>query len=252
MTRAPPVGYFWVTRMLHQRHWTPEQANQLLPIVGATVRRLRDARRRLAERGSDSDSRSGRRPPAARGRAPSTPASRSRSRSASSARAARPRGARPRARAGRLPVADRRAARSTSAGCSTSPPSATGTGSRPASPAGAPLATYVYGTTPRSRPPARARCRPRSAAARRRSARPAACCPPAAAPRSSRSVSGIEYAKPCGAPEMKNAGSPPTVSRSTFAPTDRLLDQRLGDRVELGHQQARAGVAGRRQAGARG
>ncbi len=41
--------------MLHQRHWTPEQANALLPVVGTTVRRLRDARRRLAERGFDSD-----------------------------------------------------------------------------------------------------------------------------------------------------------------------------------------------------
>jgi Uncharacterized conserved protein (DUF2203) len=37
--------------MLHHRHWTPEQANALLPIVGETVRRLRDARRRLVERG---------------------------------------------------------------------------------------------------------------------------------------------------------------------------------------------------------
>jgi hypothetical protein len=41
--------------MLHHRHWTPEQANQLLPIVGATVRRLRDARRSLAERGFDDE-----------------------------------------------------------------------------------------------------------------------------------------------------------------------------------------------------
>ena len=40
--------------MLHQRHWTPEQANRLLPVVGATVRRLRDARRRLSESGFDS------------------------------------------------------------------------------------------------------------------------------------------------------------------------------------------------------
>jgi hypothetical protein len=39
--------------MLHHRHWTPEQANALLPIVGATVRRLRDARRSLSERGFD-------------------------------------------------------------------------------------------------------------------------------------------------------------------------------------------------------
>jgi len=36
--------------MLHERHWTREQANALLPIVGATVRRLRDSRRRLLER----------------------------------------------------------------------------------------------------------------------------------------------------------------------------------------------------------
>ena len=39
--------------MLHHRHWTPEQANALLPIVGDIVRRLRDARRSLAERGFD-------------------------------------------------------------------------------------------------------------------------------------------------------------------------------------------------------
>ena len=42
-------------QMLHQRHWTPEEANQLRPIVGATVRRIRDARRALAETGFDSD-----------------------------------------------------------------------------------------------------------------------------------------------------------------------------------------------------
>ena len=41
--------------MLHRRHWTPEQANELLPIVGAIVRRVRDARRRLAEEGLDTD-----------------------------------------------------------------------------------------------------------------------------------------------------------------------------------------------------
>ena len=41
--------------MLHQRHWTPEQANELLPIVGATVRRIRDARRNLADREFDSE-----------------------------------------------------------------------------------------------------------------------------------------------------------------------------------------------------
>jgi hypothetical protein len=39
--------------MLHDRHWTPEQANELLPIVGATVRRVRDARRRLAAHADD-------------------------------------------------------------------------------------------------------------------------------------------------------------------------------------------------------
>jgi hypothetical protein len=41
--------------MLHRRHWTPAQANELLPIVGATVRSLRDARRRLSDRGFDTD-----------------------------------------------------------------------------------------------------------------------------------------------------------------------------------------------------
>jgi hypothetical protein len=41
--------------MLHTRHWTPEQANELLPIVGAIVRRLRAARRRLAADGFDGE-----------------------------------------------------------------------------------------------------------------------------------------------------------------------------------------------------
>jgi hypothetical protein len=41
--------------MLHQRHWTPEQANQLRPLVGATVRRVRAARHLLAEAGFDAD-----------------------------------------------------------------------------------------------------------------------------------------------------------------------------------------------------
>jgi len=36
--------------MLYQRHWTPEQANHVLPLVGERVRAVRDARRRLAER----------------------------------------------------------------------------------------------------------------------------------------------------------------------------------------------------------
>jgi hypothetical protein len=39
--------------MLHERHWTPEQANDLLPVVGATIRRLREAQRGLA--GFDSE-----------------------------------------------------------------------------------------------------------------------------------------------------------------------------------------------------
>ena len=53
MTRRRSWGISFT--VLHQRHWTPEQANELLPIVGATVRRVRDARRRLAERGFDSE-----------------------------------------------------------------------------------------------------------------------------------------------------------------------------------------------------
>jgi hypothetical protein len=41
--------------MLHQRHWTADEANQLRPIVGATVRRIRSARRQLAAGGFDGD-----------------------------------------------------------------------------------------------------------------------------------------------------------------------------------------------------
>jgi hypothetical protein len=41
--------------MLHQRHWTLEEANQLRPIVGATVRRVAAARRLLSEAGFDSE-----------------------------------------------------------------------------------------------------------------------------------------------------------------------------------------------------
>jgi Uncharacterized conserved protein (DUF2203) len=49
------VGYSYLGTMLHERHWTPEQANAALPVVGDTVRRLRDARRKLFERGFDSE-----------------------------------------------------------------------------------------------------------------------------------------------------------------------------------------------------
>jgi hypothetical protein len=41
--------------MLHQRHWTPEQANLLRPIVSTTVKRVRAARRLLADAGLDAD-----------------------------------------------------------------------------------------------------------------------------------------------------------------------------------------------------
>jgi hypothetical protein len=41
--------------MLHERHWTREEADQLRPIVGATVRRLRAARHVLARDGFDTD-----------------------------------------------------------------------------------------------------------------------------------------------------------------------------------------------------
>ena len=41
--------------MLHHRHYTVEEANRRLPAVGRIVRRLRDARRRLAIEGFDSD-----------------------------------------------------------------------------------------------------------------------------------------------------------------------------------------------------
>jgi hypothetical protein len=37
--------------VLHERHWTPDEANALRPIVGATVRRVRAARRVLSDGG---------------------------------------------------------------------------------------------------------------------------------------------------------------------------------------------------------
>jgi Uncharacterized conserved protein (DUF2203) len=41
--------------MLHRRHFTRAQANALLPVVGATLRRLRDAREQLSGGGFDTD-----------------------------------------------------------------------------------------------------------------------------------------------------------------------------------------------------
>ena len=41
--------------MLHERHWTVDEANQLRPIVGAIVRRLRAAREVLARDGFDDE-----------------------------------------------------------------------------------------------------------------------------------------------------------------------------------------------------
>jgi hypothetical protein len=41
--------------VLHARHWTPAEANQLRTIVGATVRRLRAAREVLGRRGDDGE-----------------------------------------------------------------------------------------------------------------------------------------------------------------------------------------------------
>jgi hypothetical protein len=41
--------------MLHERHWTPDEANQLRPIVGSIVRRLRAAREVLADGEFDDD-----------------------------------------------------------------------------------------------------------------------------------------------------------------------------------------------------
>jgi hypothetical protein len=41
--------------MLHRRHFTLEQANSLLPTVGAILRRLRTARHQLSTGGFDTD-----------------------------------------------------------------------------------------------------------------------------------------------------------------------------------------------------
>ena len=40
--------------MLHQRHYTTEEANALIPAVRQTVRRLQDAKRALQDEGCDS------------------------------------------------------------------------------------------------------------------------------------------------------------------------------------------------------
>src|SRR5919197_3900236 len=41
--------------MLHERHWTPDEGNQVRPIVGAPVGRLRAARQVLSRGGFDTD-----------------------------------------------------------------------------------------------------------------------------------------------------------------------------------------------------
>jgi hypothetical protein len=41
--------------VLHDRHWTPAEANALRPFVGAVVRRVRAARRLLTDGGFDTD-----------------------------------------------------------------------------------------------------------------------------------------------------------------------------------------------------
>ena len=51
------MGY--ATKMLHSRHWTRDQANQLLPVVEATVRRLRDTHRTMVARGATVDGNEG-------------------------------------------------------------------------------------------------------------------------------------------------------------------------------------------------
>jgi hypothetical protein len=44
-----------VDKMLHQRHYTAEQANALLPEIRTTVRRLQDAKHVLQDEGFDFD-----------------------------------------------------------------------------------------------------------------------------------------------------------------------------------------------------
>jgi hypothetical protein len=41
--------------MIHDRHYTVEEANAQLPLVGKVVRRIQDARRRLADDGFDDE-----------------------------------------------------------------------------------------------------------------------------------------------------------------------------------------------------
>jgi hypothetical protein len=41
--------------MLHHRHYSLEEANRILPVVGTIVRRIREARRRLTAEGFDAE-----------------------------------------------------------------------------------------------------------------------------------------------------------------------------------------------------
>ena len=145
--RRRPLAHLIDARVTNARRWgitrrrcsttattRPSEANLLLPAVGRIVRRVRDARRKLAVEGFDSDFSS--QAELTGGAWPGPEHARASVEVAlgfdrlEQARRRRPR---PRARARRLPGPDRRRARSTSAGCSTSPRSATGTASRPAS-----------------------------------------------------------------------------------------------------------------------
>jgi hypothetical protein len=45
----PPASCGKPWRVLHDRHWTQDEANALRPLVGAIVRRVREARRALTE-----------------------------------------------------------------------------------------------------------------------------------------------------------------------------------------------------------
>jgi hypothetical protein len=50
---APITGTNPIEKMLHERHYTTETANEVIPLVRATVRRLQDAKRLLQDEGFD-------------------------------------------------------------------------------------------------------------------------------------------------------------------------------------------------------
>ena len=237
--------------MLHDRHWTIEDANAVLPWVADRVRRMRRARDRL-----ESESSMATLPSVAAVTGGAWPGRENAEATLELTFGLEElgrlehRGSRPRGRPDRLPRASATARRSTSAGWSTSPRSRTGTRSRPASRA----AGRLNAASARSAPPRRGPGRPPRAAAARRALDQQRRCP---ASRSffeawpCRRVEPREAVRPPGDQEPR---SPPALKRSIFAPAARPPSGSRGVTVARRARRRRARCPSRaaRQAAAAG